>query len=169
MVLYRRCSEGHLQLSEDAPLWGEAVKALFFGSAGFGLKWLLGRFSGRAHDIRVCLLRLDIMGRDADVAMRGAQRNAADPGRAYQVFAERPNLIRDLRLCLGHRPRFGAIEAAFSEFAMTLRWADPHYGRVPSDLDIQQMRDREAELHRVIRSVASGDMSWKLSGHERAK
>lgn len=152
-----------------SPLILEVAKALAFGTAGYGLKWALGRMSGRAHDVRAALGLLEQIARDAEAAMHSAMNGVPDIGKAATVMSDRNTLNGKLLRALKSQRSYSELQTTFSVFALSLRWADPFFGRVPTLADIEHMRQEERRLYQKIEQTARSGWFWKLFSHERGR
>lgn len=133
---------------------------------GYLVKWLTGRMSGRAADVRKTLALLQDMSRNAEATAHTIIAGAADQGLAAGVMADRTTLGIKARQCLGSCTSYESVSRNFTLFAISLSCADPQYGPI-AQVDIDRMRDAERELDGAIRRTATETWAWRLYGHER--
>jgi hypothetical protein len=156
-------------LTTSAPFGFEVVKAVGWGGAGFALKWFLGRLSGDASDIRAALGLVEQTARDADAAMRTMMLGQPDLGRAATVMSDRQTIIIRTGRALGRCADYATIQRAHEQFALSIRFVDPHFGVMPTEADVHSMRAAEVLLHRAILDVAGKTWAWRIASHERGK
>lgn len=124
--------------------------------------------SSDAANVRDSLKLLETLTRDAESVMRTIIVGHPDHPKYGTVMADRTLLSIKLRRSFGQRTDYTEIERLLALYGPTLRYADVNFGTVPTEPNIQAMRDAEGHLHRGIIAVAKRCWYWRLFGHERS-
>lgn len=145
----------------------EAAKVIIYGMAGYGIRWGLGRFAGKAADIRTTLTLIENMGREGEAVIRTIALGAPDISRAALVMSDRQTLIDRLQRTVGRDPSFDSLKIAHRSFVRALRPADPHFGGAAGEDEAQAVRVAETALRNRYIEMCERDWAWRLYGHER--